>query len=347
MSIIQFESDVGKSQMKTIAKRLVQSLGYEVHKIRPSSTWRPPDREPREGKVFFPKPERILKTTYPNLTLLESLKASDFTQSNIPEHEFLQFRRLQSLIYSLRVAGYDVEAMQTEAFIGAVLYTNVNCEVAVTGCEYDFQVNDDVVSKISGRLPNFVWLTTNANIDHDRVKALPIGITDYCGYSRYHSIIGDTEKLKNLIDRQERTQKNLVLMNFNDNTNFEVRSRIRSLFKDRNFVTADTYTADSTGYARYIQGLRSHPFCLAPAGNGIDTHRIWECLYAGCIPIVQKVTALRDFNDLPIFFVDRWQEACDATMLNKIRDEYYQKEWDLRKLTLSYWYQYVCRLLMA
>jgi len=62
---------------------------------------------------------------------------------------------------------------------------------------------------------------------------------------------------------------------------------------------------------------------------------------------VQKVTALRDFNDLPIFFVDRWQEACDATMLNKIRDEYYQKEWDLRKLTLSYWYQYVCRLLMA
>ena len=99
MSIIQFESDVGKSQMKTIAKRLVQSLGYEVHKIRPSSTWRPPDREPREGKVFFPKPERILKTTYPNLTLLESLKASDFTQSNIPEHEFLQFRRLQNLIH--------------------------------------------------------------------------------------------------------------------------------------------------------------------------------------------------------------------------------------------------------
>jgi len=60
---------------------------------------------------------------------------------------------------------------------------------------------------------------------------------------------------------------------------------------------------------------------------------------------VQKVIALRDFNDLPIFFVDKWEDAADQTVLNRIRDEYYQKKWDLRKLTLSYWYQYICELL--
>ena len=347
MSIIQFESHLGKLRMKTIAKRLVRSLGYDMRKIPTPAAWQSPERAPHEDKTFSAKPERILKTAYPNLTLLENLKAIDFTQSNIPEDEFLQFRRLQSLIYALRVAGYDIEAMQTEVFIGAVLFTHVNCKVAVTRCEYDFEVNDGVISKISGRLPKLVWLTTNANLDHDRIRALPIGITDYCGYSPYHSIIGDTENFRNLMDGQQRTQKNLVLMNFNDHTNFDVRSHVRSLFKDKDFVTTDPYTADSTGYARYVQGLRSHPFCLAPAGNGIDTHRIWECLYAGCIPIVQKVPALRDFNDLPIFFVNRWQEACDAAVLNRIRDEYYQRKWDLRKLTLSHWYQYVCRLLEA
>ena len=25
----------------------------------------------------------------------------------------------------------------------------------------------------------------------------------------------------------------------------------------------------------------------APRGNGLDTHRLWEALYLGCVPIVQ------------------------------------------------------------
>lgn len=296
--------------------------------------------------MFVPKPERILKGAYPDEKLLDNLKAVHLTETNIPEREFLQFRRLQSLIYRLRVAGYDIEAMQTEAFVGAVLFTYVNCKVAVTRCEYDFEINADVVHKIAPRLPkDLIWLTTNANVVHNQIKALPIGITDYCGYSPYHAIIGDTETFKRHIDEHPRTEKNLVLMNFNDRTNSTVRKHVRSLFQLKDFVTIDAYAADATGYAQYVRGLRSHPFCLAPKGNGIDTHRIWEALYAGCIPIVQKVTALCDFNDLPILFVDSWEEACDAARLIRFRDEYYHRTWDLRKLTLSYWYHYVCNLI--
>jgi len=296
--------------------------------------------------MFRPKPERILRKFYPDEMLLESLRDVHLTEADIPEHELLQFRRLQSLIYSLRVAGYDVEAMQTEAFVGAVLFKYVNCKLAVTRCEYDFEVNGDVIGKLAGRLPkDFVWLTTNANFDHGRLKALPIGITDYCGYSPYHAIIGDTEKFKTLIAGQHRTDENLVLMNFNDRTNPAVRSHVRSVFSGKKFVTAATYARNEDGYARYVQGLRSHPFCLAPRGVGIDTHRMWEALYAGCIPIVQKVFALREFHDLPIFFVDRWEDACNEDVLRRVRSEYYQRKWNLGKLTLSYWYQYVCRIL--
>jgi len=292
------------------------------------------------------RPDRFLKGNYPDQQILESLKEIHFQDANIPEREFLQFRRLQSLIYSLRVAGYDVEAMQTEAFVGAVLFTYVNCKVAVTRCEYDIEVNDNVMNKISARLPkDLVWLTTNANLDHPRVKAFPIGITDYCGYSPWHLIIGDTGKFKSYIDEQPRTQKNLVLMNFNDSTSFPVRSHVRSLFKNMTFVTADPFSQNAAGYARYVKGLRSHVFCLAPRGKGIDTHRLWECLYAGCIPVVEKTVALRDFSDLPIFFVDRWEDALDENVLNRVCDEFYRKKWNLQKLTLSYWFRHVCRLL--
>lgn len=295
--------------------------------------------------TFIPKPARLWNGIYPDEKLLDRIKAVTLAEARIPDHEFLQFRRLQSLIYQLRVAGYDVEAMQTEALVGAVMFTYVNCKVAVTRCEYACEINAEVASKMAPRLPqDLIWLTTNANLAHDRIRALPLGITDYCGYSAYHGIIGDTEKLKQHIDGHPRTEKNLVLMNFNDGTYPVVREHVRSLFQGKDFVTADSYAADQAGYSRYVQGLRSHPFCLAPRGRGIETHRMWEALYAGCIPIVQREMALRDFEDLPILFVDRWEEALDTVRLMRIRDEYYQKTWDLRKLTLSHWYGYISKL---
>lgn len=296
--------------------------------------------------MFLPKPERIVKGKYPDEALLENLRHADFTTARIPEHEMLQFRRLQSLIYELRVAGYDVEAMQTEVFVGASLFAYVDCKVAVTRCEYDFEVNDNLIESIHKRLPpNLLWLTTNANTSNASVKPLPIGLTDYCGYSPYHSVIGDAEKFRTFMDRHQRTEDNLVLLNFKDSTNYDARAPVRSLFGEQNFVTAEAYNPDESGYERYVRGLRSHPFCLAPRGNGIDTHRMWECLYAGCIPIVQRAEALREFEELPIFFVENWEEACNPDVLTRIRDAYYQKSWDLRKLTISYWYQYVCRAL--
>ena len=288
-----------------------------------------------------PRPERILRSSYPDYPLLERLKNAPFG-TLIPEHEFIQFRRMQSLVYAIRPAGYDVEAMQTEAFLGAILSAHVNCKVAITRCEYDQEINTDVLEKIAPRMSKnmTMWFTTNANLTHERIKAFPIGVTDYCGYSPYHAIIGDTQKFKELVDTCPRTETSLVLLNFRDGTHDD-RAIVRALFAAKSFATTAAYTRDEAGYASYVQGLRSHAFCLAPRGAGIDTHRIWEALYAGCIPIVQRAQALNDFADLPIFFVDDWVQAADEAVLTKVRDDFRARTWDLRKLTLSYWFNEV------
>ena len=292
------------------------------------------------------KPHRMQQRPYPDEGLLARLQSVRLADAAIPEHEFLQFRRLQSLIYTLRLAGYDTEAMQTEAFVGAALFAPVKGRVIATRCEYDMEVNDEVVGQVMPRLyPDAIWFTTNASTRHDRVRALPIGITDYCGYSPVHPIIGDTDIFAALLAQTPRSEKNLVLLNFQDQTHLPARGAVRRLFGPRDFVTTDIYSLDPGGYARYVEGLRSHPFCLAPRGNGIDTHRMWECLYAGGIPIVQKVFALRAFEDLPILFVERWDDAADADTLKRVRDDFYSREWNLEKLTLSYWYKTILGLL--
>lgn len=298
--------------------------------------------------MFVAKPERILKGDYPNAALLERLKNATLAGLDIPEDEILQFRRLQSLIYALRMAGYDVEALSTEVFTGGCLIAPSRSKVIVTRCDYDMEVNDDVINRIGAQLPaDLVWLTTNATTSHPNVRPLPIGLTDYCGFSPYHAILGDSRTFKALIDATPRREDNLVLMNFQTGSNIAARPGVRRLFEGRPHVTDAPYSPDADGYARYVRGLRSHAFCLAPEGQGDDTHRLWESLYAGCIPIVRRLRAFRDFADLPIFFVDDWKEALDPARLRAVRDEFHARTWDLRKLTVSYWYGEICQLLGA
>jgi hypothetical protein len=68
---------------------------------------------------MFAKPDRMRHRNYPDEALLARLKSVRLADADIPEHEFMQFRRLQALVYTLRLSGYDLEAMQTEPFVGA------------------------------------------------------------------------------------------------------------------------------------------------------------------------------------------------------------------------------------
>jgi hypothetical protein len=86
----------------------------------------------------------------------------------------------------------------------------------------------------------------------------------------------------------------------------------------------------------YVDNLRRYAFCLCPRGNGIDTHRMWEALYLGCIPIVKKHNTHNFDEDLPIIFVDSWLEVTQQFLLEKIKTIDYSL-FNSPLLTMSYW----------
>ena len=48
---------------------------------------------------------------------------------------------------------------------------------------------------------------------------------------------------------------------------------------------------------------------LAAAGRGLDTHRVYEALLMGCIPVVRhSAAALCAYQHLPVLILDRWDE---------------------------------------
>ena len=78
-------------------------------------------------------------------------------------------------------------------------------------------------------------------------------------------------------------------------------------------------------YKMYLSELSKHYFCLCVRGNGLDTHRFWEALYLGTIPVIinNEETNMGTFvsclNKLGVPFV------C-VNDLSKYSEDYFNKE---------------------
>ena len=86
-------------------------------------------------------------------------------------------------------------------------------------------------------------------------------------------------------------------------------------------------------------------FVLCPPGNGPDTHRAWEVLALGRIPIIQDLSINSVYDDLPVWIVKDWESfAAQSTqdLIAKLH-EFQQKwtEYRFDKLSLEYWRQYI------
>lgn len=63
--------------------------------------------------------------------------------------------------------------------------------------------------------------------------------------------------------------------------------------------------------------LNDYEFCICPEGNGVDTHRLWECLYLKVVPIVvnSQFTKLLIKYNIPMVIIEKWDDF-DDTLLN-------------------------------
>jgi len=86
----------------------------------------------------------------------------------------------------------------------------------------------------------------------------------------------------------------------------------------------------------YLNELRRHRFICAPPGNGVDTHRMWEALYSGTIPIVLRSKVTETFADLPIVIVNDYS-AVNLPFLKSQLERILSREWNREKLGLDFW----------
>ena len=180
--------------------------------------------------------------------------------------------------------------------------------------------------------PNNVirWYTTNVDVIHPRVESIPIGLENDIWFPLVYKKDKMIDKLK-----QPRDYRELVYMNHSIRTNSVKRLEPYRVLEGKPWVLSER-GANGIGFDEYLDNIYNHRFVVCPEGNGMDTHRTWECLYMGSVPIEKRNTNNRFYTDLPICFIDDWRQVTIDFLVEE--DERIKESvWNMDKLRFQYW----------
>jgi hypothetical protein len=197
----------------------------------------------------------------------------------------------------------------------------------------DYGVTQDMVDHFNPR----VWFAVNKSCRDERVQALPLGITNNTQESPLHPIYGNVECMVQIMQEDVPKAPALLYLNFSIDTYPEERAYVWDLLSDKPWAAVGTHEPTLEGRTRYLRDIKAHTFVACPRGNGVDTHRLWETLYMGSIPVVKREVGYRDFEGLyPICFVDEWDQVTES-FLQQEEKRIRAKQWDRTYLTIGYW----------
>lgn len=158
----------------------------------------------------------------------------------------------------------------------------------------------DMLERLSDYFRNIYCVNLNVDFSHPKIEPIPLGLES----PRYRN----GGKLSNFrqIPQYEVSERPIsILVCWNDETNVVSRREARLQIES---------VENSMHIKRRISGTSCHHlmrkslFVACPAGNGLDTHRFWESLYLGAIPIVKMSERTKAYLGWPHLVVDEWSD---------------------------------------
>lgn len=185
----------------------------------------------------------------------------------------------------------------------------------------DHSLNDSHMNIITSPVIEHIYAqNVDVSVQTEKITLLPIGIAN----SMWKH--GDLLTLYSTIRSTYRDRKTEnIYVNINPNTYPYRHDVLQSIKRHKSF-----HLATGKPYPEYLKELASHYFCLCIRGNGIDTHRFWEALYLGVIPVIINNKTTRSSNF--IHYLQRLQIPFYAietdnldTMCTKYTNQYFSE----------------------
>ena len=158
--------------------------------------------------------------------------------------------------------------------------------------------NKETVNNILDNPLLIRWYGQNIDYVHPKLRFVPIGIANsqwpHGNLLIYEHIFNTT------IDKTQR-----VFMNFKVDTNPIKRIVCKNILENK--IPMLPIIDPITNILR----LSLYEYCICPEGNGLDTHRLWECYYFKVVPILLRNTyseIIQKETGLPMILLNSWTE---------------------------------------
>uniref|UniRef100_UPI0025FC4903 hypothetical protein n=1 Tax=uncultured Mucilaginibacter sp. TaxID=797541 RepID=UPI0025FC4903 len=148
----------------------------------------------------------------------------------------------------------------------------------------------------------FRWYCQNKLTYNEKLVSIPIGLENTSvnkrkghGVAWQHAV----EKVRLLSEVFNSSETGIpskfLYSNFNPQTNEAYRNPIKEICINAPFINWDE---PSLNYPEFIKKILDHEATVCPAGNGIDTHRLYEVLYCKRVAITFKTGNYPVYNEL-------------------------------------------------
>ncbi len=252
------------------------------------------------------------------------------------------FRQLSDHIYDerknieiLKIKDGDIIFVKTdylEQFVSKYL-DKIDKKISLIFHNSDFSFEEKHIKHFKNE--NLLVFSQNLNIDFTKTNnifPIPIGLEN-----RSYFMNGKLKNFDRALKKSSHEFKNkLILCGFNPNTNNERKKILEIISKNEN-INFLRYS----NHVKYLDTISEHKFNLCPEGNGLDTHRFWETLMMGSIPVVKKNNLVLNFEkfDIPILILDDWGDLDNLSKesLNKFYKNNYMKLKNNKYIYFDYW----------
>jgi len=204
----------------------------------------------------------------------------------------------------------------------------------------DYPITEELASMAPSCIKT--WFGQVVQTDNPLLVPLPVGLenTDDCilegqGSGRPWR----TVKKETLQNPPERIPSREIYANFNIG-NYGGRVRVAQICKNLSYITCDIYNQPQDdaplSFYEYATNIVDHKMVVCPRGNApCDTHRLWETIHLGRVPIIKYKKPIASFVGAPIIVLDDWEQLSDLEFLNSEYERVKNNPKDMAYL--NYW----------
>jgi len=190
-------------------------------------------------------------------------------------------------------------------------------------------IENNIVTSILNHNKLIRWHAQNVGYIHTKLHFIPIGIANR---QWPH---GNVEMFEYIFKNYDLSvvKKKWAYMNFKIDTNKEKRMRCYEQLFDKIPFLQLTHPMDN------LLKMMEYRYCICPEGNGLDTHRLWECFYLRIVPVMLYTpfsVNIRNKTGFPMILLNSWS---DFTWSEKERTIYEEFDFDKYKdhISLNYY----------